>query len=434
MQISVETIEGLKRRMTVELPAESFEEAVNKRYRSLAKTTRVHGFRPGKVPLGVIKNRFGKQVRQEVIGEAVQNGLLEALRQENLHPAGNPEVDVMPLEEGKGPKFTATFEVYPEIELASLDGVKIEKPVAQITDEDVENTLNVIQLQHTQLTQVERPAREGDTLIVDFKGTLDGKPFPGGTASKIPVKLGSQEFIEDFERNLAGMKTGEQKTFDATFPEDYKQEDLAGKTVQFEVSVFSVSEPHVPPIDEEFARNFGVEGGVEALRAEARENMQREMDQIIRETVKRQVMDALVEKHPMTLPQSLIDNEIQVLMQRTRASMQQYGSADDSRLKPEMFEEQARRRVALGLILSEIIQQQGFKAQPDKVRAAVENIASTYEQPDEVINWYYADKLRLNEIEAMVVEDEVVDWVLNNVQLVENSTTFNDIVRPPAKG
>ena len=431
MQISVEKTEGLGRRMTVELPAERVEDAVKKRLMSLARTAKVAGFRPGKVPMRIMENKYGPQVRGEVISEAVQSSLHEALVKEQLNPADFPNVELMPLEPGKGPKYTATFEIYPEVAVTDLDGVEVERPSAEVTDEDVEKTLDVIRMQNMEYLPVDREARDGDQVVVDFKGSVDGAAFAGGEGKDVPIVLGAKRFIADFETNLVGVKAGETKTIDATFPEDYGNKDLAGKTAQFEVTVGSVNAPELPELDDAFAARFGVtDGGIDALKQEVRLNMQREMEQVVKESVKRQVSDVLVERHEVSLPKVMVDKEIQRLIEQTRRAM---GQNRDVPLAPDLFREQAERRVVLGLVMAEIMKQNQLKVDAERVRTAVENIAASYEHPEEVIAWYYADRSRLADIEAMVMEDAVIDWVLGRATLTEKPTTFDELVRPAQK-
>jgi len=432
MQISVETIEGLQRRMTVELPADDFEAGVKKRLQSLAKTTKMAGFRPGKVPLRIVEQRYGAQARQEAMGEAVQSSLYAALSQENLRVAGQPNVEFMTSEDGEGPKYAATFEVYPDIELADLDGLELETPAAEITDEDIDNTLTMIALQRVTYSPVERESQEGDKMTIDFVGTDDGVPFDGGTANDVSLTLGQKQFIEDFEKALFGLKAGEDTEFDATFPEDYQSKDLAGKTVKFAVTVKAVEGPEIPVIDEEFAKAFGVsEGGVDALRKEVKENMQRELDQTIKNVVKDQVMEVLLEKHDISLPGSIVSEEIQRLKQSMQQNMGGHAQAAD--LPDELFKEQAERRVRLGLIMSEIVQDKEIKPNPDSVKEAIEQAAASYEEPQQVIAYYQNNPQAKAEIEAMDVEDQIVEAIKQTANLKEKKSTFDELVRPPQK-
>jgi trigger factor len=432
MQISLETIEGLQRRMTVELPADDLEAGVKRRLQSLAKTTKMAGFRPGKVPMKVIESRYGPQARQEAIGELVQSSLYQALSQEKLRVAGQPNIEVLPAEAGHGPKYAATFEVYPEIEIADMAGITLEVPSAEITDEDIENTVNMIRQQNVSYSPVERASEEGDKMVIDFVGTQDGVAFEGGTANDVSLTLGAKQFIEDFEKALYGLKAGDRTDFDASFPEDYQSKDLAGKTTHFDVTVKTVEAPQLPEINEEFAAKFGIaEGGVEALYKEVRENMQRELDQTIKNVVKNQVMDALVEKHNIALPQAIVQEEIQRLKQSMQQNMG--GQAQLAELPDDLFKEQAERRVRLGLIMSEIVQKDQLKPDPVRIKAAIDVVAASYDDPQQVHAYYQNNAQARAEMEAMDVEDQVVDNIKQNADIKDKKSTFDELVRPPKK-
>jgi trigger factor len=432
MQISVEKRDGLEHCMTVELPAEGFEQAVENRLANLARTVKMPGFRPGKVPLRIVKSQYGAQAKQEALEEAVQSSLYEALSKENLRPAGAPSVEFLPLEEGKGPKYTVTFEVMPEIELADMSGTKIEIPVAEITEEDVDKTIERIRGQRQEWKEVERAAKDGDQVIVDFVGTKDGVAFEGGTGSKVPLVIGSGRFISDFEKGVEGAKAGDVRNIDATFPEDYGNKELAGQTVQFEVTVGSVMEAVLPEINDDFVKELGVEEGtVEALRAQVRENMERELRGVLREVTKTNVMDALLEKNKIDLPQVMVKQEMENLVQQMQNMLAQQGvpMPKDRPMDPELYRDQAERRVSLGLLMSELIGKEGIVASDEKVREAVEEIAAPYENPQEIIDHYYGDQNRLAEVQAVVMEQAVVDWVLEKAEKVENKTNFDEIMQ-----
>lgn len=429
MQVSVETTSGLERRMTVEVPEERVEKEVQRRLQQLARTTNLKGFRPGKVPMKVVASRFGNDVRQEVINEVIQSTFYEAATQEKLTPAGLPQIEPKSVDAGKAVEYVATFEVMPEIEAASLEGVTLEKQVATIGDEDIDKMLNTLREQRTEWKGVKRKAKEGDRVIIDFKGTIDGEEFPGNEGKQVPLTLGGKRMIEGFEEGLVGAKAGEEKTLDLVFPEDYANKELAGKAVQFAVTVSAVEESKLPEIDDDFVAAFGVtEGGVEAFRKEVRDNMEREMSQAVDSRLKQQVMDKLIEINDIELPKALVDNESQALAQQMQQQMQTPAGKEGVDLDPTVFEEQARRRVSLGLILSDLIQKNELKTSEDELRAKVESIAATYEQPDEVVKWYFADRSRLGEIESLVLEDRVVEWVVENSEINEVESSFNEIM------
>ncbi|MGD8515139.1 MAG: trigger factor [Granulosicoccaceae bacterium] len=437
MQVSVEKSEGLERRVKVELPAELFEQAVERRLKNLAGRVKIPGFRPGKVPMKIVRQQYGVQAKQEAIDEAVQSSLYEAITSEDLRPAGAPSVEVLPLEEGKGPTYTATFEVYPEITIADMSSVSIEKQTAEVTEADVDKVIDRLRAQRTEFVDVDRAAKEADQVTIDFVGKKDGVPFAGGEGKGVPLVMGAGRFIADFEKNLEGARAGEEKTFDAAFPEDYANKELAGQTVQFDVTVQKVSEPKLPEIDEDFVKSFGVtEGTEEALRAQVRKNMERELKVAIRMATKNQVMDALLAQHNIDLPRAMVDNEIQQLAAQMHEELKRQGVPvpDNAPVQEELYREQAERRVALGLIMSELVAKEQLAPAPEAVRALVEEIAEPYEKPEEMINWYYEDKNRLAEIEAVALEQAVVDWVLDKANVTEKQASFEDLVNQSAAG
>lgn len=432
MQVSVESTGNLERRMTVEVPEDRIAEAVENRLKRMVKTVKMKGFRPGKVPFKVVKQRYEGQVRQEVVGELMQSSFYEAIGQEKLRPAGTPSIEPKPATSGDGLSFTATFEVYPEIELASLDGVGLEKPVSSVDDADVDEMVETIRKQHLQWEPVDRPAEDGDRVIIDFVGSIDGTPFKGGEGKQVPVQLGEGRMIAGFEEGLKGAKAGEERSLDVTFPETYPVEDLAGKPAQFAVTVHAVEASRLPELDEEFVKSLGVDDGtVEALRGEIRGNMERELEQALGARTKQAVMDKLLEINKIDVPRSMVENETRHLMEQTSQNlMAQGGRREDFKLAPEMFQEQAERRVALGLLLAELIRANGLKADADKVKATVERVAEPYEHPEEVVKYYFGDRQRLAEIESMVLEDEVVAWVLEHARVEEKSVPFKEVMYP----
>lgn len=429
MQVSVEATGGLERRMTVEVPEQRIQSEVDKRLQQLARTTRLKGFRPGKVPMKVVKSRYGKQVRDEVVGEVMQSTFYEAVTQEKLQPAGAPTIEPNNLEEGKDLSYTAVFEVMPEVEPASLDGVEIETVVAEVGDADVEKMLETLRKQNAEFKPVEREAKEGDRVVIDFKGTIEGEDFKGNEGSNVPVTLGSGRMIDGFEKGMEGAKAGEELTLDLAFPEDYGYKEVAGKPVQFAVKVNAVEESHLPELDDEFAKRFGVDDA-DSLRKEVRDNMERELRQNLKNRVKQQVMDKLVELNQVDVPKALVENESQALLNQMRQNMHIPQGKEGPDLSPSMFEEQAQRRVKLGLLLAEIIKRNELKADPDKVRETVESIAASYERPDEVIKWYYGDQRRLSEVESAVLEDSVVDWALGQAKTNEKRVDFDEVMNP----
>ena len=431
MQVSIETTSGLERRLTVGVPAERIDVEVDNRLQKAAKDVRLSGFRPGKVPMKVMRQRFGAGVRQEVLGEVMSQSFQEAVMQENLRPAGQPSIEPRNLDAGKDLEYIATFEIFPDVELAELAGFEIERPTAEVTDADVDNIIEVFRKQQGSWEQVERPAAEGDKVDIDFAGTRDGEAFEGGSAEGSELELGSGRMIPGFEDGVIGMSAGEEKTLALTFPEDYHAEELKGAAVEFKITLNSVSEMQAAPLDEMLFASYGVEeGGEEQFRKEVAENMGRELRNAVQARVKQQVMDAVVDAHgSLEVPRALISQEVDAM----RGQMfQQFGGAAapdmdlKSLLPDEMFEENAERRVKLGLILSEMIVKSELKADPEKVRETIEELASTYEQPEEVVNWYYSNQEQLSSVESKVLEDSVVEKLLEDANITEKECSYQD--------
>jgi len=429
MQVSVEATSALERRMTVEVPEDRIDGEVKSRLQRLSRSAKVKGFRPGKVPLKVVAQQYGKQVRDEVVGEVIQTTYFEAINQEKLQPAGMPSVEPTVNEEGKSLQYTATFEVMPEVELAEVNGAKLEKVTAEVTDKDLDNMIENLRKQQTAWKPVKRKAKNGDRLNIDFKGTIEGEEFSGNAGEGMEITLGSGRMIEGFEKGLVGAKAGEEVVLDLTFPEDYGNAEVAGKPAQFQVKVNSVEAPELPEVDEEFAKGFGIgDGSLEALRTEVRKNMERELAQAVSSKNKQAVMDKLVELNNVEVPQALIDNEAENLKQQMLQQMQVPQGKSAPELDASIFKEQAERRVVLGLLVAEVIKANELKVDEDKVKAKVEEIASTYDQPEEVINWYMGDKSRLSQIENLLLEDEVVDWVFDKADVSESKSSFDDLL------
>jgi len=430
MQVSVEVLNGLERRVTIGVPAESIESEINKRLQQLARSQRLPGFRPGKLPMNVVNQRWGDAVRREVWGDTMQRSFYEAVMKENLNPAGNPRIEPKTLEAGKDVEFVATFEVYPEFTVAGLDKVAVEKPIANVTDADVETMLETLRKQRASWAVVDRAAKEGDQVTIDFVGTVDGVAFEGGSANGVKVVIGSNSMIPGFEEGLVGAKAGGSVELNVTFPEDYGNKDLAGKAAVFKVIVGSVSEQKLPELDDAFVALFGLSsGGVAALKVEVRKNMERELRQVIKNKIKAQVMDGLVKENEVALPTALVDQEIERLRQQASREL---GMATRKKDLPELpaslFADQAKRRVSLGLIVGEVIRANKIEADGNRVRAAVEDIASAYETPSEVVNWYYSNKRELAQMEALVLEDQVVDFVLSKAQVTEKPVSFDELM------
>ena len=434
MQVSVETTSGLERRLTVAVEEDRIADAVQSKLKDLTRTVKMKGFRKGKVPLKVVQQQYGNQVRQEVIGDVLQASFYEAVSQEKLRPAGMPTFDTKEMAPGKGLEYTATFEVYPEVAIADLSQQSIEKPVCEITDADVDNMIENIRKQNTAWETAERAAEEGDQINIDFKGMIDGEAFEGGEGKGMTVQIGQGRMIAGFEEGLKGAKAGDDLTLNLTFPDNYQAEHLAGKPVEFAIHVNSVEAPKLPEVDAEFAKKLGVsDGDLDKMRDEIRNNMQRELENKIKSRLKEGVMDKLLASHEIDVPAALIDNEARALVNQMQQNLVSQGMGQqDLKLDPAMFNDQAERRVKLGLIMSEIVKQHDLQVDPDKVKAMVESIAAPYEHPEEVVKWYYADKRHLAEVESLVFEEQVVDWVMDQVKVEEKDIEFNELMNPKA--
>jgi trigger factor len=433
MQVSVETGEGLERRLLVDLPASRVNAEMDRKLKDLARHARLDGFRPGKVPLRTIRQRFGSQVRQETYGELIQATLYEAASQQQLNPAGEPRIEIRDAAEEGGFGYTAVFEVVPEVTLAALEGRSLSRPVAEVGEDDIDAMIEKLRQQRTVWNDVERPARDGDTVHIDFEGKIEGEAFDGGTAQNVPLVLGSGAMIDGFESGLVGAAAGESRTVEVDFPEDYRAEHLAGKRAVFEVKVLRVAEPQLPEVDEDFVKAFGVDSGtVEDLRQEVRRNMEQELRQKLRTLTRDRVMDLLIELNPMEIPKAMVDREAGRMKQQMAADMQQRGQSAAVDLPIEIFADQARRRVHLGMLVGEIIRAQGIEADEDDLRQAVAEFAESYEKPQEVIDHYLQDSNARAGVENMVLENKVVDWVLGQLTVDDESRRFAELMENTA--
>jgi len=437
MQTTVETLGALERRLNVELPVADIEGEVQKRLNRLAKTVRVAGFRPGKVPLKMVAQQYGPQVRSDVIADAVQTRFNDAIRSQNLRVAGYPRIEPRAANAADAApqalEFSAVFEVYPDVKVGDLSSVVIERPIVEVTPEDVDRTLETLRRQRTTFEPVSRAAQAGDRVLVDFTGTIDGVEFPGGQARDFPITLGEGRMLPEFEAAVTGVQAGETKSFPLTFPADYHGKEVAGRLAQFELSVKEVAEARLPPLDEAFAKAFGIASGkVDDLRREVEDNLRLELKRKVEAQLKDQALKGLRGLADFALPRALIDVEAQGLMQRMAANLREQGmKQEDIRLAPELFEEQAKERVALGLIVGELVRSEGLQAKPEQVKALVQETAQTYEQPEAVVRWHYEKPERLQEFEALVVEKNVVDWVLGRARVTDAPTTFEQLMAPP---
>ncbi len=435
MQVSIETTSGLERRLTIGVPAAQIDGEVEKRLKDAAKNVRLNGFRKGKVPFKVVKQRFGEGVRQEVVGEVMSRSFYEAVEKESVTPAGQPSIEPKEMSEGKDLEYVATFEVYPEVALGDFSAVSVTKYLAEVEDADVDRMLEVLRKQQAAWVAVEREAKLDDRVNIDFAGTKDGEEFQGGKAEGQNLVLGSGQMIPGFEDGLVGLKAGSETVLKLTFPEDYHSEELKGAAVEFAVTVNAVEEQELPELNAEFFEKFGVKSDDEAdFRAEVKSNMARELKNAVKNKLKNQVMDQLLDLHKIDLPKALVAAEIDAL--RNQMAQQFGGNAKGLDLKSllpdDMYAEQAQRRVALGLIVGEVVKAGEIKVDSDRVRSTVEEMASSYEQPEEVVNYYLNNRQLLASVESVVLEDQVVDYVLAQAKVSEEKSTYEEVLKQDA--
>ena len=425
MQVTVESTGKLERRMRVELPAERIEREVDTRLKSVGRTAKLKGFRPGKVPPKVVKQRYGKQVRQEVLSELMQRSYTDAVLQENLRPAGGPQIE--PEEGGDSESFAyvATFEIMPEVELKDLDKLKIEKPEVTIGDEDLDEMILKLRKQKASWDEVDRPSAEGDRVIVDFTGTLDGEEFEGGKGTEIPVTLGQGQMLPDFEKALFGIKAGDEKSFKVKFPKDYHAEDLAGKKVDFAIKTHRVEEETLPPVDDSLAAAFDVtEGGIDKFIEDVKENMRREADAKVKNDLRERIMTALLDANQFDIPQTMKHQEMHSLQ---HDAMRRLGVEDHSQAPPiENFADMAEQRVRLSLLVSQLISDQGLTVDAAKVRERVEEMCAGYENSDEMVEMYVNNAEIMKQLEPMVLEQQAFDWLLENGKTTTKKVTFTE--------
>jgi len=430
MNVTVESTGALERRMRVEVPMERIESEVDSRLKSAGRTAKVKGFRPGKVPARVVRQHYGKQIRQEVLGEIMQKSYSDAVIQENLKPAGGPKIETED-EDGKTFAYVATFEVLPEVKLKDLDKIKIETPEVEIGDADIDDMLLSLRRQRATWEEVTRKSKDGDRVIVDFTGTVDGEEFEGGSGKEIPVVLGQGQMLPDFEKGLKGIKAGDEKTIKVKFPKDYHAEDLAGKTAEFAINTHRVESEILPELTDEFAKEFNVaEGGLEQLKKDVRENMEREAEQKVKSDIRDQVMEGLIEKNPIDVPQALVHEEMHSMQHE---AMQRLGIEDHDKAPPqENFKEGADTRVRLGLLLRQVISENNISVDDAAMRERVEEMCAGYENAEDMVSMYMGNPQVMQQIEPMVVEQKAVDWLLENGKTKKKKVSFKDYMNPPA--
>lgn len=431
MQVQLETLSGLERRMNIALPKAAIDTQIAERLKRVARSAKIQGFRPGKAPAKIVEQQYGFQIREEVLGEQVQQSFYKAVVEQKLRVAGYPRFEAAEGEASEEEfKFAAVFEVYPQIVVGELAGKEIEKASTEVTDAEIDKTIDILRKQRTRFNRVERAAAEGDRVIIDFKGTIDGVAFEGGSSDNFPFVLGQGQMLADFENGVKGLKEGETATVTVAFPEDYHGKDVAGKTAAFEITVKNVAEAVLPEINEELAKQLGIaDGDIEKMRAEIRKNVEREVKRRLTARNKEAVMQALLDATPIDLPKALVELEVGRLMDQARQDLAQRGmKVSDLPLPADLFTQQAERRVALGLILAEVVSANQLEAKPEQVKALVEEFADSYEQPSDVVQWYYDSPERLEGPTSMVLEDNVVEFVLSRANVVEKELSFDALM------
>lgn len=430
MQNNQENQSALERRIDMSVPMADIEKEVEARLKRMARTVKMPGFRPGKVPMKIVSQTYGPQARNEAIGAAVERVLGDQIREQNLRIAGTPRIEPKEAANESVLEFSAVFEIYPSIVLGELTGQKVERPILTVGDAEVDKTIDVLRKQRTTFTVVDRESREGDRAVIDFAGRKDGVEFEGGKADDFPFVIGAGAMLKDFEAAVLGLRAGESRTFDMTFPADYHAAHLAGQAVQFDVSVKRVEEPVLPAIDADFAKALGVEDGdVARLRDEVKANLEREVKRRIQAKVKEQVMDALLAVNPIEVPKALVEKESLQLADNAKRDLEMRGmNAKDIPVEAAWFVDQAQRRVKLGLIMAEVVKSKELFAKPEQIRTLVEEMAQSYEDPSELVRWYYSQPDRLAQAEAVVIEDNVVEWVVSQVDASDKDVSFDELM------
>ena len=429
---SIETLSAHLRRLNAFIPQQQIHGEIEARLKYLGRTAKVHGFRPGKVPLKTLQQIYGAQVRQEVLGEALQRSFTEAVQANSLNVVGYPDFEVKTSDPAaEQVEYSATFEVYPEVVLGDISSESIERATYTLSDADVDKTITKLRKQHTVFELADRAAQNEDQVHIDFSGKLNGMVFEGGEATDFSVVLGAGRMLPDFEAAIIGMKAGENKSFDMTFPEDYHSKDVAGKQVTFTITLHRVEAPRLPEVNAEFARLFGIEDGdVAKFRAEIRDNLEREVVRRLKAHNKSNAMDLLLKVYQLEAPKALVDSEVQNMMRQAMDDMRERGVKipQDMSLPPDMFVERAQRRVKLGMILEELVKQQDLNAKPEQVKAMLQDYAQSFEQPEEVIKWHYSDPSRLREVQNIVLEDNVVAWIMGVAKVTDRAMEFNELM------
>ncbi len=431
MQASLETLSSLERRLKVAVPMDQIDTEVGNRLKRLQRTAKLQGFRPGKVPLKVVEQQYGPQVRREVFGDTVERTFTEAVREKNLRVAGSPRIEATPVADAAGEfAFTATFEIFPDVVLGDISGVTIERAQVEVGTAEVEKTIEVLCKQRTEYVEVARASGPGDAAQIDYRGTIDGVSFEGSEANGQAVVLGEGKLLPAFEAGVIGLAAGESKSFEVTFPADYHGTEVAGKDAVFEVTMNRVQEARLPPIDAAFARSLGIaDGDLGKMRDDVKANLGREVSRRVQARTKDLVLKALLEVSRLEVPKALLDMEVDRLMAGMAESLKQRGMSGQAANMPRAaFEQEARRRVSIGLVLAELVKTEGIKAQPEQIKAMIEDYAQSYEHPEEVVRWYYQSADRVREVENVVIENNVVEWVLGKAKVVDTPMPFDDLM------
>ena len=431
MGSNVENLGALERRFDITISLEKLQSEIDNRLQRLARTAKLHGFRPGKVPLKIITQMYGVQVQQDVLNDAVHKEFKDTVQQQNLQVAGYPRFEAKATD-GNDALYTvsATFEVYPEIVLGDLSNQSIEQPTVKVGETDIDKTLDMICKQRVTYQPVNRPAKKGDRVKIDFHGTIDGNDFAGGKSNDVYLILGDGKFLKDFEAALIDMQVGSSKSFDVVFPEDYHGKEIAGKTVTFEVTLNELAEPVLPAVDAEFAKSLGIpDGDLQKLREGIQKDLEREVSKRARSKLKEQIMQALLSTTQIDAPSILINQEKERLLQNAKSDLEARGmKAKEISLSSDLFKEKAEYRVKLGLILAELVKVHALKATPEQVRRIIEDAAQSYENPEQVVKWHYASSERLQEAESLALEENVVDWALGKIKLINKTVTFDELM------
>lgn len=427
MQVSVQSTGSLERRMEVSVPKEQIEQAIDERLKKVSRTARLKGFRPGKAPIKVIRQQFGAQVRQEVLSDLMQSSFAQAVTEQKLMPAAGPRIEPISSGPGEDLKYRAIFEVYPEVALKEIEGLAVTRPVADVTESDIEAMVQNLREQRPHFEQVERESREGDRVTMDFEGKIGDKGFEGSQGTDVAVILGAGRMLKDFETGITGTKAGEQRQVAVRYPDEYHNKDVAGKTADFSVHVKKVEEKQLPPLDDAFCREYGVEeGGVEQLLSEVADNMRRELGENVRARLKQQVFDRLLEANPLDVPKALVDQQVREMQIDTARRI---GAKDASQVPPpDAFVEPARRRVSLGLLVGELVKSKGIELDRTRVEARLNELAGTYPDPDAILSAYRQNPDAMRQVESMVLEDQVVDYLLERAKVTDHPTTFKELM------